>query len=89
MLIFSTVLVPIAPGTFCRVSPAALESHLKSQFCLRMLMPQKKLLLFNTLFRSLFQKKEKPKQKSHTHGSEENVRLSSPLHTDIEMVPVI
>lgn len=30
MLIFSTVPVPIAPGTFCRVSPAALESHLKS-----------------------------------------------------------
>lgn len=33
--------VPIAPGTFCRVSPAALESHLKSQFCPQKLLPRK------------------------------------------------
>lgn len=38
---FLTEPVPIAPGTFCRVSPAALGSHLKSQFGSQKLLPRK------------------------------------------------
>lgn len=40
-LFFRQFAVPIAPGTFCRVSPAALESHLKTQFCPQKLLPRK------------------------------------------------
>lgn len=51
-LFFSTELVPIAPGTFCRVLPAALGSHLISQFCPRKLLPTKSLcaLMLSVLY---------------------------------------